>query len=277
LPRDDVTVTGLLARIREQPREVLDDIARSMNVRASEPAMQAICARYMLRIALPEGARVLEVGCGNGAATKLIMEHVRPSQLVGIDPSSVFIDMAGEAFAGERRVSFAVGDAVATGQADACFDLVIAHTVYSHLVNPEGALTEASRVLRPGGQLVIFDGDFATLTVALSDGDPLQSAAGAVLRNLVHAPYIMRRLPALVSAAGFSVQSVEPHGYVQTTAPDYLLTLLSRGTHAAARAGEIGWELVDGFDREARRRVANGTFYGAILFLSLAARKNATI
>jgi hypothetical protein len=70
------------------------------------------------------------------------------------------------------------------------------------------------------------------------------------------------------------VQSVEPHGYVQTTSPDFLLTLLSRGTNAAAQAGEIGQGLVDGFDREARRRVADGTFYGAILFLSLTARKD---
>ena len=154
------------------------------------------------------------------------------------------------------------------------FDLVIAHTVYSHLVDPREALAEARRVLRPGGQLVIFDGDFATLTVALFEGDPLQSAAGVVLRNLVHAPYIMRRLPALVTAAGFSLQSVEPHGYVQTTSPAYLLTLLSRGTDAAAQAGEIGQELVDSFDREALRRVANGSFYGAMLFLCLTARKD---
>src|SRR5262249_35581897 len=271
---NDIAVTGLLARIREQPPEVLDAIAHSMNVRASEPAMKAICARYMARIALPEGARVLEVGCGNGAATKLIMQHVNPAQLVGIDPSSEFIDIAGETFAGEPRVSFALGDAVATGQADACFDLVIAHTVYSHLVDPERALTETRRVLRPAGQLVIFDGDFATLTVALFDGDPLQAAVGAVLRNLVHAPYVMRRLPALVTAAGFSMQSVEPHGYVQTSSPDYLLTLLSRGAHAAVKAGEISQELVEGFDREARRRVAIGSFYGAMLFLSLTARKD---
>ena len=121
---------------------------------------------------------------------------------------------------------------------------------------------------------MIFDGDFATITVALFDGDPLQSAVGAVLRHMMHAPYIMRRLPALVAAAGFSVQSVEPHGYVQTTSPDFLLTQLSRGTNAAARAGEIGQGLVDAFAQEARRRVANGTFYGAILFLSLAARKD---
>jgi ubiquinone/menaquinone biosynthesis C-methylase UbiE len=270
-------LTDLITRIREQPREVLDTIAKSMNVRASEPAMQTICARYMAQIVLPQGARVLEVGCGNGAATKLIMQHVSPAQLVGIDPSSEFIDMARETFAGEPRVSFALGDAVTTGQADASFDLVIAHTVYSHLPDPEGALAEARRVLQPDGQLVIFDGDFATITVALFDGDPLQAAIGAVLRNMMHAPYIMRRLPALVTAAGFSVQSVEPHGYVQTTTPDYLLTLLSRGTNAAARAGEIGQGLVHGFAQEARRRVADGTFYGAILFLSLAARKNAKI
>jgi ubiquinone/menaquinone biosynthesis C-methylase UbiE len=268
-------MSDLINRIGEQPREVLDAIANSMNVRASEPAMRAICARYMSQIVLPQGARVLEVGCGNGAATKLIMQHVELAELVGIDPSSVFIDMARETFAPEPRAAFALGDAMRTGQPAASFDLVIAHTVYSHLPDPEGALAEARRVLKPGAQLVIFDGDFATITVALFDGDPLQAAVGAVLRNMMQAPYIMRRLPALVTAAGFTVTSVEPHGYVQTTAPDYLLTMLSRGTSAAVRAGQIGQELLDGFAQEARRRVADGTFYGAILFLSLAARKNA--
>ena len=266
-------MTDLYTRIREQPREVLDAVATSLNVRASEPAMQAICARYMSQISLPAEARILEIGSGTGATTKLIMQHIGPAQLVGIDPSPVFLDMARDTFGENPRVSFAVGEAGATGQPNACFDLVIAHTVYSHLLDAEGALAEARRVLKPGGQLVIFDGDFATLTVALFEGDPLQSTVDGVLRHMMHAPYIMRRLPALVTAAGFSVHTVEPHGYVQTTCPVFLMTLLSRGTSAAARAGEIGPGLVNGFAEEARRRVANGSFYGAILFLCLAARK----
>jgi arsenite methyltransferase len=265
-------LTDLLTRIAEQPPDVLEAIASSMNVRAAEPAMQSICARYLGGIAARD-VHALEIGCGNGAATALIMQHLRPARLVGIDPSLLFIDMARERFEGEPRVSFACGEAASTGQADASFDVVIAHTVYSHLLDPQSALTEAWRVLNPGGRLVIFDGDFATLTVALFDDDPLQAAVRLVLRNLVHAPYIMRQLPALVSAAGFCAPSLEPHGYVQTTSPDYLLTLIARGVTAAARAGELGQRLVEGFEREARRRVADGTFYGAIMFLSLTASK----
>jgi arsenite methyltransferase len=265
-------VTDLLTRIAEQPRDVLDAIANSMNVRASEPAMRSICARYLGPLTAPD-ADVLEIGCGNGAATRLIMQHVRPARLVGIDISPVFVKMAREAFADEPGVSFALGDAAATRQPGSCFDLVIAHTVYSHLVDPQAALAEAYRVLKPGGRLAIFDGDFASLTVALFDGDPLQSATSSVLRHMVHAPHIMRQLPSLLAAAGFAVESIEPHAYVQTTSPDYLLTLLSRGMSAAGRADEIGPAMVESFNAEARRRVANRTFFGSLTFLSVIARK----
>lgn len=267
-------MTDLLTRIVEQPQEVLDAIADSMNVRALEPAMQSICARYLGPLATPD-AEVLEIGCGNGAATRLIMQHVRPARLVGIDVSPVFVTMASEAFAGEAQASFAVGDAAATRQPGSCFNLVIAHTVFSHLLDPLAALAEARRVLKPGGRLVIFDGDFASLTVALFDHDPLQCAADTALRHMVHAPHIMRQLPALATAAGFVVESFEPHAYVQTTRPDYLLTLLSRGMTAAARAGEIGQSMVESFYGEARRRIANRSFFGSLMFVTLIARKEA--
>ena len=90
-------MTDLLTRIEEQPHEVLDVIARSMSIRAAEPAMQSICANYLGKISVPD-AHVLEVGCGRGAATMLIMQHLKPARLIGIDLSSLFISLANETF-----------------------------------------------------------------------------------------------------------------------------------------------------------------------------------
>ena len=266
-------MVALHTHIAEQSPDVLEAIAKAMDIRAAEPAMQAICARYLSAIGVPQASRVLEVGCGNGASTRLLMKHLDPAELVGVDPASGFIEMARRNFTDEHRVSFHLGDAVRTGQPDASFDAVVAHTVYSHLPAPEEALKEAHRVLKPGGTLVVFDGDYATITVELFEGDPLQAIVDVILRSLVHAPHIMRHLPKLASRAGFNVTNVEPHGYLQTDTPDYLLTLISRGADAAVKAGEFGEALAEGFTREARRRVETGTFYGAIMFVSLTAQK----
>lgn len=268
-------MADLYTRITEQPIEVLEAMARSMETRANEPAMQEICARYMSQISLPDAGRVLEIGCGGGAATKLLLEHLSPAEWIGVDPSPGLIEMAEKKFASEPRASFHLGDAVRSAEPDSAFDVVVAHTVFSHLPDHDAALAEALRVLKPGGRLVVFDGDYATITVALFDGDPLQAAVGAVIRNMVHAPYIMRRLPALAKKAGFIVTAVEPHGYVQTTSADYLQSLIARSVDAAVKAKEFGEDLSEGFKREVQRRIQDGTFYGAIMFLSLTAEKPA--
>jgi len=124
--------------------------------------MQTICGPIHGANRAARGALVsLRLAAGNGATTKLIMQHVRPAQLVGIDPSRVFIDMAPRDLRRcNRGVSFAVGDAcVATGRGGRLFLILLSRTRSTRiLVDPEGALAEAHRVSQAGrGRLVIFD------------------------------------------------------------------------------------------------------------------------
>lgn len=268
-------MADLYLQIDEQPDEVLEQIAQSMDKRAAEPAMQKIAAGYLGALGR-RGTEVLEIGCGNGASTSLVLRNLEPTRLVGIDPAAGLIERARKTYRISAGVHFEVGSAADSGQPDAAFDAVVAHTVFSHLADPEAALAECFRVLRPGGRLAVFDGDYAINTVALFENDPLQTVMAMAQRNLMHDPYIMRRLPGLARTAGFTVRAVEPYGYVQTDQPDYLMSLIARGTNAAARAGECGADLAAALQQEAERRVAAGTFYGAILYIGVIAEKPRT-
>lgn len=261
--------------IAEQPDEVLQAIATGLEARANDPAMRRICADYMGDLSAAGNTRILEIGCGAGAATRHILDHANPAELVGVDPSPGLLEFARNGLSEDGRVRFELGDAVNCGQPDAAFDVVLAHTVYSHLPDPDAALTEAYRVLKPGGQLVVLDGDYATVTVERFAGDPLQSAIGTVLRNLVNAPYIMRQLPAMMQKAGFGEVGSNSYGFVQTSPAEYMISVIERAMQVAVKGGEITSDLAEGYVAEARGRVDAGTFYGAILFVCHKAQKPA--
>jgi SAM-dependent methyltransferase len=150
---------------------------------------------------------------------------------------------------------------------------VVVHRVLSHVPGPEQVLAEAFRVLRPGGKLAAFDGDYATITLATGDVDPLQTCVDAFRPAYITDAWVVRRLPALVRDAGFAHGRLRSHGYVQIEDPDYMLSIADRGADALAASGTIGPALADALKAEARRRVAEHAFFGHVAYASLIAGK----
>lgn len=98
------------------------------------------------------GKRVLDVGCGVGAAALTLGGHAELA--VGVDPAPR-VALAGAA-ARDRsvpNVSFVRGSAAAFP--DGCFDLVISHDAFEHLDDPAGVLREMVRVTKAGGSVVV--------------------------------------------------------------------------------------------------------------------------
>ena len=136
-------------------------------------------------------------------------------------------------------------------------------------------LTEAHRVTVAGGLLALFDGDYATPTVATGDHDPLQACADAAMAALVHDRRLVRRLPELTRAAGYELIRVRSHGYTETTQPEYMLTIIDRGADALVANGQTGPGTAEALKAEARHRVDDGTFFGHIAYTTVIARKPA--
>lgn len=263
------------ATIADADPALVARLAEALEVRAADPQQRAMLTSYLADVPLPAEGRVLEPGCGTGPVARALARRPGIAEAVGIDPSPILLAKARELGDGLPNLSFRLGDGRDLPLADAAFDAVVFHTTLCHIPDCERALAEAHRVLRPGGHLAVFDGDYATTSVALGDHDPLQTCAEAAVANIVHDPWLIRRLPALVRSAGFVPIAFKSHGYVQTVEPTYMLTLVDRGADFQVAAGRIGEGLAEALKAEARRRAAEERFYGQIAYASLIAERPA--
>ena len=259
--------------IGDADESVQKRLADLLELRAADARQREMLDEYLGDVALPAESRVLEIGCGTGAVVRRIAERFDGAEVIGIDPSPVFVEQARRLARGVGRVSFIVGDGRELPFEDGAFDAVVCHTSLCHIPGPERVLEEAARVARPDGQLAVFDGDYATTTVATSPADPLQACADAAVSTLVYDRYFVRRLGGLVRSAGWEPVRTRSLGYVQTAEPVYMLALIDRGADALAAEGRISAATAESLKTEARRRAQAGTFFGHIAYLSLVARR----
>ncbi|MES2975097.1 MAG: class I SAM-dependent methyltransferase [Pseudomonadota bacterium] len=97
------------------------------------------------------GRKVLDLCCGTGRLRNLLPGD----DIVGVDLSDVAIEMAQQRHAGLANFSFRQMDARQLDFPDASFDLVLFVDAVEHVLDVHATLAEASRVLRPGGLMMM--------------------------------------------------------------------------------------------------------------------------
>jgi ubiquinone/menaquinone biosynthesis C-methylase UbiE len=260
------------ATIVDTDPEFQERLSDVLELRAADPQQRAMLRAYLSELDISQGAKALEIGCGTGAVSRAIVELLR-LEVTGVDPSPVFVARAKELGKHLPHLTFVQGDGRSLELSEASFDLVVFHTTLCHILDPETALREAHRVLRPAGRLAVFDGDYMTTTVATGDFDPLQPPVNAMVANFVYNPWLTRRLSKTLGEIGFEVQSLRSYGYTQTVEPNYMLTLIDRGANMLSGARSLSADTAAALQKEARRRAEAGEFFGHISFVSVIARK----
>jgi SAM-dependent methyltransferase len=171
--------------------------------------------RVLLDAGLRKGMKVADFGCGVGVVTRMLAEMVGPSgSVTGVDVNGQqLIEAAAWCKSqGVTNTAFVQTDACRTGLPRRSFDLVYCRFLLLHLPDPMGCLREMRDVLRPGGIIVVEDGDLASATSipptamdAFADlfcrFAPTRGLDYSVARNLYH----------MVIDAGFGDVNVEIH------------------------------------------------------------------
>jgi SAM-dependent methyltransferase len=219
--------------------------------------------RVLFTAGLRRGMRVADLGCGVGMVSALLGELVGPDgHVMAIDGSAQQLAEARERLRGRTNTSFVEASAADTGLPPGSFDLVYCRFLLLHLPEPDRALEEMRRLLRPDGVLVCEDGD---LTSAGSEPPSALDAFADLWGRLGPArglDYTLgRRLLQLVLAAGFPTPEIMFNQPVVARGEDKRLLELSvaEAGPAFVEAGLITNQELDRTLAEMRRVAADET------------------
>jgi ubiquinone/menaquinone biosynthesis C-methylase UbiE len=170
------------------------------------------------RAQLRAGDRVLLVGAGTGLDLDFLPSNL---DIVAIDVTPAMLDrLERRAASAGRQVTARAMDARQLAFSDSSFDAVVMHLILAVMPEPERGLSEAARVLKPGGRIAVFD-------KFLSDEE--RPSLRRRLLNAVSKPLfsdLNRRLGPMLAGTGLVIERDEPVAFGGT----YRVTTLQAAT-----------------------------------------------
>ena len=245
--------------------EALQKVIDRLEFRGTYVPFVEMREAYLDRLDLPAKPHVCELGCGTGVVSRAIA--ARPGfdgTVHGTDLSQSLVAEAKRRARSEgmENVTFSADAEGGSGQLEGSCDVVILHTLISHVASVAPVLAEASRIAKPGATIVLFDGDYASLTChcgnASEDARIVSSLLGAIVAN----PTIMRELPRLMQEAGLVLDGVQGDLLVEAGEPEFFDSLIETYVPMAVRAGMLADHEADAWIGGFRNADRERSFFG---------------
>jgi len=256
---------------------LLDVMVSRLEVRGKHSFFQKVLQEYLDALDIDSASTVLDMGCGTGVAARTIARRADFSgRVTGIDLSPYLVEAA-KRLADEEGlgscVEFRSGDTRDLDISDGRFDAVVAHTLMSHVQEPLTVLKELGRVVKPGGLIAIFDGDYASMTFALDD--PVQSKRydEALINAVVTSPRVMRQMPLLIRQTGLRIIAALPYIMAEVGEGDFWLSAIDSFERLAPKSGAMTEAEATSWAEALYKASDEGVFFGASNYYTYIARR----
>jgi 2-polyprenyl-3-methyl-5-hydroxy-6-metoxy-1,4-benzoquinol methylase len=259
--------------------QIIDDIdadkralvVKRLEDRAQMPKFAVIRENYFDKIGLPITGRIHELGCGTGAVCRAIAS--RPGfvgTVIGSDLSATLIETARDitAKSGLKNVEYYQADGQGSDAHKGQYDLVLAHTVISHVANPAALVREAIRLARPGGQIILHDGDYASMIFNTNTSELDRQMPELILQAVVANRYVMREIPRLVSQLDIKITHTIGDVVLEIGTGEYFPSLAKNYGPIAIGAGLAPQAEFDHWIRAMDRALSENTFFGSCNYVT---------
>ena len=253
-------------------------LAERLESRGKDSVFSGLTRKYLKHLTISPNHRIIEVGCGTGVVLRELARHYDlKSEIYGVDHCPSFVLAAGQNTEAENlpiNLEFKVGDAHSLDFSDNYFDLVIAHTVLSHVTEPAKVLAEMARVARPNATLVIFDGDYTSLTYGFPDHEFGLRMDSALATSTFNNPRIMRDLPRLLQSLGLTLAQAWGDAVVEIGEGRFFKSFANTYAPYIKKSGLLSPQAVDIWLKEQNKAMEKRTFFAACNYYTYIIKKN---
>ena len=267
-----MALLDVYGRTHELDEHSLSAIATRLEARRGNAKYMGMLHEYLDSLDFASVESVLALGCGTGVEVRDLAR--RPDFGGKVTASDISVDLIerGKHLAEEEgvadRIEWLPADAQNLTLADRSFDLVLAHTLVSHVPDPGRVIKEAARVVRPGGTVVVFDGDYATLTFG-SDREMDEKIVNGLIAN----PRVMRVMPQLLRDAGLELVDSREWVLTEIGQADFFLASLQSFLVLLPKTGVATHDEVQTFVAQQLRASEIGTFFAGYNFYAMIAQR----
>jgi SAM-dependent methyltransferase len=222
------------------------------------------------------GERIVDAGCGPGFYVAELLDEVgSEGAVVGVDSSPEMLALAAKRCEGRANARFHEGAVTALPVEDGGFDAALSVQVLEYVADIPAALAELHRVLRPGGRVLVWDVDWATVSWHSEEPTRMERVLRAWDSHL-RDPSLPRTLAAQMREAGFEDVEVEAHSFAtDDVGPEsYAGALLPLIEDYVAEQDGIGAGEASAWAAEQRELVERGeSFFACIQFCFTGTRR----
>jgi 2-polyprenyl-3-methyl-5-hydroxy-6-metoxy-1,4-benzoquinol methylase len=251
-------------------------LIKRLEDRAQMPKFAAIRESYFDKIGLPLTGCIHELGCGTGAVCRAIASRPGFSgTVVGSDLSAGLIEVAKHitAKSGLKNIEYYQADGQGSDTHHGQYDLVLAHTVISHVSNPTALLREAVRLARPGGQIILHDGDYASMTFNTNTPALDLRMPELILQAVVANRYVMRELPCLLRQCDVKITHTLADVLLEVGDGEFFPGFAKNTGPIAVSAGFAIQSELDQWIVAIDRALSENTFFGSCNYVTYATIK----
>jgi SAM-dependent methyltransferase len=174
-----------------------------------------IAREFIAWLGAPRGKRWLEIGCGTGALSTVILELAEPALVEACDPSESHVSHARNALR-DRRIKFSTGTVESLDLPADSVDVIVSGLVLNFMPDPAQGLAEMLRIARKGGTVAAYVWDYAGKMElvryfwdAASSIDPASAALDEGNRFPLCRPYPMKKAFASAGIAGTEISPID--------------------------------------------------------------------